>query len=189
MRQPPARTEDWALVIDRLLEGDQLACLQISRLVTGFLAGWRAYDFRDDWPDLVQEVLLVVFKVAQEGKIQKREASLGFIRTVAHHKFVDRLRLHLRCSEDQSLPWGGLIHAEEPEAQSGGRPEGLFDLRRALEKLPEQKRKILLAVYGEGKTYEQVARETGIPLGTLKRHLRDALAALRAHLEYEPDDG
>ncbi len=189
VRQPTARTEDWAVVIDRLLEGDHLACLQISRLVTGFLAGWRAYDFRDDWPDLVQEVLVVVITAAREGKIRRREASLGFIRTVARYKFVDRLRRHLRRSEDQCLPWGGLIQPEGPEAQSGGPREESFDLRRALEKLPEQKRKIVLAVYAEAKTYEQVAQETGIPLGTLKRHLRDALAALRAHLEYEPDDG
>jgi RNA polymerase sigma-70 factor (ECF subfamily) len=171
------------VVIDRLLEGDQLACLQISRLVTGFLARWRAYDFRDEWPDLVQEVLLVVITVAREGKIRNRAASLGYIRTVAHHKFVDRLRRHLRRSEDQSLPWGDVMQAEGLEARSGGSPEESFDLRLALEKLPEQKRKIVLGVYGEGKTVARVAQDTGTPLGTAKRHLRIGLAELRAHLD------
>ncbi len=189
VRQPTARTEDWAVVIDRLLEGDHLACLQISRLVTRFLAGWRAYDFRDDWPDLVQEVLVVVITAAREGKIRRREASLGFIRTVARHKFVDRLRRHLRRAEDQNLPWGDLIQPEGPEAQSGGPREESFDLRRALEKLPEQKRKIVLGVYAEGKTVAKVAQETGTPLGTAKRHLRISLAELGAHLVNKPDDG
>ena len=184
MRQAPQR-EDWAAVIDRLLEGDQLACLQISRLVTGFLVRWRAYDFRDDWPDLVQEVLLVVITVAREGKIRNREASFGYIRTVAHHKFVDRLRRHLGRPEDQSLPWGDVIQAEGFEAQSKGSPEGSLDLRLALEKLPEQKRAIIRSVYGEGKTYEQVAQETGTPLGTLKRYLGASLAELRAHFAEE----
>ncbi len=189
MRQRTERTEDWAVVIDRLLEGDQLACLQISRLVTGFLAGWRAYDFRNEWPDLVQEVRLVVITVAREGKIRNRETSLGYIRTVARHKFVDRLRRHLRFSEDQSLPWGDLIQAEGLEARSGGSPEESLDLRQALEKLPEQNRKIVLGVYGEGKTVAKVAEETGTPLGTAKRHLRVSLAELRAQLTKKPDVG
>ncbi len=177
------------MVIDRLLEGDRLACLQISQLVTGFLARWRAYDFRDDWPDLVQEVLLVVITVAREGKIRNPETSLGYIRTVARHKFVDRLRRHLRRSEDQSLPWGDRIQAEGFEAQRGGAPEESLDLRLALEKLTEQNRKIVLGVYDEGKTVAKVAQETGTPLGTTKRHLRVSLAELRAHLVMKTNDG
>lgn len=189
MHQRTERTEDWAVVIDRLLEDDPLACLQISRLVTGFLAGWRAYDFRDEWPDLVQDVLLVVFTAAREGRIRNRETSLGYIRTVARHKFVDELRRHLRRSEDQSLPWGDLIQADRLEARSGGSPEESFDLRLALEKLPEQKRKIVLGVYDEGKTVAKVAQETGTPLGTTKRHLRDSLVELRAHLVKKTNHG
>jgi RNA polymerase sigma factor (sigma-70 family) len=189
VHQRTERTDDWAEVIDRLVEGDQLACLQISRLVTGFLAGWRAYDFRDEWPDLVQEVLLVMITVAREGKIRNRGASFGFIRTVAHHKFVDRLRRHLRCSEDQSLPWGDVIEEVWFDAQSGGSPEESLDLRRAIDKLSEQQRKIVLGVYSEGKTVAKVAQETRTPLGTTKRHLRVSLAELRAHLLKKSDDG
>ena len=184
VRQIPQH-QDWAAAIDRLLEGDRLACLQISRLITGFLVGWRAYDFRDEWPDLVQEVLLVVITTAREGRIRRREASFGFIRTVAHHKFVDRLRRHLGRPEDQSLPWGDIIQAEGFEAQSRGSPEGSVDLLLAMEKLPEKRREIIHRVYGEGKTYEQVARETGTPLGTLKRYLGASLAELRAHFAEE----
>ena len=132
---------------------------------------------------------MVVITAAREGKIRRREASLGFIRTVARHKFVDRLRRHLRRSEDQSLPWGDVIQAEALEAHSGGAPEESIDLRRALEKLPEQNRKIVLGVYGEGKTVAKVAQETGTPLGTAKRHLRISLAELRAQLVNKPDDG
>ena len=36
-----------------------------------------------------------------------------------------------------------------------------------------------LAVYGNERTYEQAASDTGIPLGSLKRHLREGLARLR----------
>lgn len=181
------QSDDWAEIIDRLVEGDQLACLRISRLITELLARWRAYDFRDEWPDLVQEVLLVVFTAAREGKIRNPDAGLGFIRTVAHHKFIDRLRRRIRCSEDQSLPWDELIRAKHLEAESRRSAEESFDLRLALEKLPEQRRRIVLGVYGEGKTVAKMAQETGTPLGTTKRYLRVSLAELREDLESEMD--
>ena len=37
-------------------------------------------------------------------------------------------------------------------------------------------------IYAQGRTYEEVAASTGIPLGTMKRRLRDALASLRERL-------
>jgi DNA-directed RNA polymerase specialized sigma24 family protein len=39
-----------------------------------------------------------------------------------------------------------------------------------------------MAVYIRGLTYEEAARATGIPLGTLKHYLRDGLAQLRDEL-------
>jgi hypothetical protein len=37
-------------------------------------------------------------------------------------------------------------------------------------------------VYVEGNTYSEAAAATGIPLGSLKRHLREGLATLRTGL-------
>src|SRR5437879_11125765 len=36
--------KDWLAVLDRLLAGDRVAFLEVSRLVTGFLVQLRAYD-------------------------------------------------------------------------------------------------------------------------------------------------
>ncbi len=58
-------------------------------------------------------------------------------------------------------------------------PEVVVAMRLALSKLSEQQSAALLAVYGGGRTYEQAASDTGIPLGSLKRHLREGLARLR----------
>jgi RNA polymerase sigma-70 factor (ECF subfamily) len=174
-RQP---REDWAAVVDRLLEGDELACLKLSRLVTGFLASWRAYDFRDDWQDLVQEVLIAVVLGAREGRIRDRSAVAGYVRTIARHKFADRLKQHLGRSEDETLEWEQALEAGELPGQPA-RDDLVVGLRLSLEKLPERTRAVVYGVYGEGKTYEQVAQGTGTPLGTVKRYLRDGLAELR----------
>ena len=178
--------EDWAAALDRLLEGDAQACLKVSRLVGGLLAQWRAYDFRDEWPDVIQEVLLAVTMAARDGKIRDRKATGAYIRSVAHYKYMNHLRRRLGRKEDQPLPWEEATEATEWEP--GGFESGAdvsAEVRLALAKLPGHVARIVFGVYGQGKTYEQVAKETGTPLGTLKRHLRDGLAELRAQFGEE----
>ncbi|MFP6641731.1 MAG: glycosyltransferase [Myxococcota bacterium] len=51
-----------------------------------------------------------------------------------------------------------------------------------INRLPEKQREVVMGVHVYGKTYQQVVEETGIPLGSLKRHLRQGLSRLRANL-------
>ena len=60
--------------------------------------------------------------------------------------------------------------------------EGSLEIRDAILKLPEKQRLAVLSVYLEGRTYDEAARHTEIPLGSLKRYLRDGLATLQAEL-------
>lgn len=56
-------------------------------------------------------------------------------------------------------------------------------VRRALELLsPEQREPIELGFFG-GVTHEQIARQTGLPLGTVKTRMRTGLRRLRGALE------
>jgi RNA polymerase sigma-70 factor (ECF subfamily) len=176
------RTEDWGAVVERLLRGDRLALAQLTRLVNSLLARWNAYDFRDEWDDLIQEVLLAVAQAWREGRIRERDALFGFIRSTARFKFSDRLRAHLRLAEDETLPWQTLFDAGEEPAEETLAPELRRDLREALARLPERERRVVAAVHVEGRTYEEAAAATGIPLGSLKRHLRDGLSRLRETL-------
>jgi RNA polymerase sigma-70 factor (ECF subfamily) len=48
--------------------------------------------------------------------------------------------------------------------------------------LPVEAQRVLDGVYRQGKTYQEVSDEAGLPLGTMKRRLRDALEALRRRL-------
>ncbi len=177
--------EGWAGVVERMLAGDRAAQLRLARLVTGFLAHWGAYDFRAEWPDLVQDVLLAVIRATREGRVRKAEAVVGYVRSIAHHKLMDRLRAHVRHAEDSTEP----LEAEETAPGSAracpADQDVVTDVRRALERLPERKHRVLFAVYGEGKTYEQAAEETGIPLGSVKRYLREGMEALRREFTVE----
>jgi RNA polymerase sigma-70 factor (ECF subfamily) len=177
---------DWAGVVERMLAGDRAAQLRIARLVTGFLAHWGAYDFRAEWPDLVQDVLLAVVGAAREGRIAKPEAMVGYVRSIAHHKLMDRLRAHVRHAEEASAPVEEAVPlAGATSLRTAAKQDLVTDVRRALERLPERKRRVLFAVYGEGLSYEQAAEETGIPLGSVKRYLREGMQALRRDFAVE----
>jgi len=184
-----ATGEDWPAVMDALLEGDRAALLKLSRLITGFLRHWRAFDFRQDWEDLVQEVLVAAVEGVREGRVENRSAIAGYIRSIAYHKFNDRLRQHVSRHEDETLPWEE-EHADRNPGFFGRNPnpEVGVEVKRLLSKLPENQGEILLAVYGHGRTYEQVARDAQIPLGTLKRILRQGLARLREELSDALDE-
>jgi len=169
--------KDWLAVLGRLLAGDPVAFLEVNRLVTGFLVQLRAYDFRDEWDDLRQEVLLSVVANARAGRLRDPQAFFGYVRIITRNKFIDRLKARLRHHEKEALPW------DEETARSVAAPavrDGrVAELWRAVRDLPPEEQRVLDGVYRQGKTYEQVCTETGLPLGTMKRRLRDALLTLR----------
>ena len=184
------RHPNWPDVLARLLEGDRLAFMELGRLVTGFLVRQKVYDLRDEWEDLRQEVVLAVVAAARTGKLREPDALVGFVRTVARNKLADRLGARYRTHEMQGAPWEDV--ADELVDPSGRNVEDAIRaaaLWEAVEDLPAQERAAVLGVYLEGKTYEAVAAQTGIPLGTMKRRLRDALIALRARFDEESAKG
>ena len=173
---------DWASVIERMIAGDRLALAELIRLVNGFLTRWNAYDFRDEWDDLIQEVVFAAALAVRQGRLRERDAALGYLRSLARFKYVDRLKSQLRVRDQRALPWGELIERGDAVAANGLGEEARHDLRVALEHVPEKHRAPLLAVYVGGLTYEEAAASSGIPLGSLKRYLREGLAQLRVEL-------
>jgi len=174
--------EDWAAVLERLQEGDRAALLQLTRLVSSFLARWNAYDFRDEWEDLVQEVVVAAATALREGKLRDRRAAFGYLKSTARFKFADRLKRHLRVQEAESLPWEEVVESDLEPAGEAPDPALQRDLREALHALPEKQRRAVAAVYLEGHTYDEAVARTGIPLGSLKRYLQLGLRVLHEAL-------
>ncbi|MDH3213004.1 MAG: sigma-70 family RNA polymerase sigma factor [Myxococcales bacterium] len=183
-------SEDWNATVERLLAGDRVAFLEFNRLVTGFLTQLRAYDFREEWEDLRQEVLLAVVANVRAGRLRDPQAFVGYVKIITRNKFIDRLKRHLRHAEKETLPWDeetARAAAVASGAEAAGERAG--DLWAAVRELPGEQQRILEGIYVEGKTYREVSEATGIPLGTLKRWLRASLAALRARLAGAWEDG
>jgi RNA polymerase sigma-70 factor (ECF subfamily) len=108
---------------------------------------------------------------------------MTWICTIAHRRAVDRVRseeAHARRDER---------YVVEVPPEPASVPEIVIDdldrvrVRRALEVLtPVQRESVELAYYG-GYTHVEVASLLGLPLGTVKTRIRDALIRLRGSLE------
>jgi RNA polymerase sigma-70 factor (ECF subfamily) len=176
---------DWTEIQGRLLAGDRLAFLEINRLITGFLVQLRAYDFREEWDDLRQEIMMSVVANARAGRLRDPKAFVGYVRIITRNKFVDRLKVRLRHHEKDHLPW------DDASKEATVRPaeEGREELWSAVRELPEEQRRVIEGVYLEGRTYQEVSETTGIPLSTMKRRLQAGLQALRQRFGAVPGDG
>jgi len=172
--------EDWLAIQEQLLAGERLAFLKLNRLITGVLCQLRAYDFRDEWEDLRQEVLLSVVKNSRAGRLRDPKAFVGYVRIITRNKFVDRLKAKLRRREGEALPWDEETARAAVTSLTHEDPgEGAREVWAAVGGLPEATRLLIKGIYGEGKTYQEMSAETGIPLGTMKRRLREGLDLLR----------
>jgi len=122
--------------------------------------------------DLVQDTLeraWVKFHLYREGTDLR-----AWLFTVMHNVHVNRVRA-ARATEplDEELP---------EMAQRGTQGDALVlrDLDRAIVRLPDEQREVLLLVTLEDMSYDDVARTLGIPIGTVMSRLSRAREKMRA---------
>ncbi|NOT29683.1 MAG: sigma-70 family RNA polymerase sigma factor [Planctomycetes bacterium] len=123
--------------------------------------------------DLVQEIFIDIWKSA--GRFDPSQASeTTFIATIARRRVIDRQRQAARAPKLEVVEEASASREEPGFAQIDLGDEA----RRAKAALallkPEQRRLILMAVV-EGLTHAEIATATGIPLGTVKSHIRRGL--------------
>jgi RNA polymerase sigma-70 factor (ECF subfamily) len=125
--------------------------------------------------DLVQDIFIEIWRKADRYDAS-RASETTFIATIARRRVIDRRRRDARGAEQdlENVPEAVLASADPGFARVEHGDEARR-ARAALEMLqPDQRRVILLAVV-EGLTHRSIARATGIPLGTVKSHIRRGL--------------
>jgi RNA polymerase sigma-70 factor (ECF subfamily) len=127
--------------------------------------------------EVAQEVLLEVWRNAASFD-PERGSAFAWVMTLAHRRAVDRVRSVQKESERErrtaaaEVPYDEVAEAVESSLEHER-------IRRCLGSLTTlQRESVTLAYYG-GYTYGQVAVLLGVPSGTIKTRMRDALIRLR----------
>jgi RNA polymerase sigma-70 factor (ECF subfamily) len=126
--------------------------------------------------DLAQEAFVRAWKNLQ--RLESPAAFGGWLRQIALNVWLDFARR--RSVPVAALPDGDV--AGEPVVMDGG---PAIDLERALAALRPPERVCIVLAVAEGMSHAEVARATGIPLGTVKSHIARGTAKLRTLLEPE----
>jgi RNA polymerase sigma-70 factor, ECF subfamily len=127
--------------------------------------------------EVTQEVLLEVWRNAAKFDATRGSAT-AWVMTLAHRRAVDRVRSVQKESERErrvaaaDIPYDEVIEAVESSLERER-------VRRCLNALTEVQRESVTLAYYRGYTYGQVASLLGVPTGTVKTRMRDALIRLR----------
>ncbi len=169
-------------LIERFKAGDPDAVRMIYREHAGAVhtvARSIVHD-RELAADVVQQTFVKAWRAARSFEGNRQLAP--WLYAIARHTAIDMLRAETKPTR------GG--HA--PETDVGVQPETFertwerFEVRRAIDALPELEREVVCLSHMEGHTHEAIADRLGIPIGTVKSRSGRAhrrLAAALVHLD------
>ncbi len=136
----------------------------------------------DAWAadDLVQDTLE---RACDRWQLWKAGSDLrAWLFTLMHNLFIDGARRALRQA-------GQRVDIDDAAPELAAPPAStdlVLDLQRCLLRLPEEQREVLLLVTLQDLSYEEVARVTGTPIGTVMSRLSRARSRLRELMDGAP---
>ena len=186
-----------ALAISMMLEQDR----QISEAVEQQRSRLKSFISRrvadpSDVEDILQEVF---FELVEAYRLMKPvETASAWLLRVARNRIIDQFRkkkpvpladLNVESEE------GEMLSLEEFLPSSDAGPEAAYaravlieELENALEELPEQQRRVFIEHEIEGRSFKELAAETGVSLNTLLSRKRYAVLHLRQRLQSVYDE-
>lgn len=170
-------------LLDRIARKDEEALEELRGQTALMLAAYIRRIVRDAWnvDEVLQDVYLYVWLHAA-GYRRERGTPLNWLHMLARSRALDSYRRNRTGSrvsslEEQVRP---LPCVEGPPA-----PEEVWrhaQVRRGVRELPADQSRLIGLAFVEGYTHSEIARSTGLPLGTVKTRIRAALNRLEERL-------
>jgi RNA polymerase sigma-70 factor, ECF subfamily len=173
----------------RLVARDERALVELIEVATPWLLGLTQSMLRDQ--DDAEEVVLEVFRIAWDrvGSLgDEHDGLMPWLLRIARNRAIDRLRRRGRwrrkAERAAALGAVGPAAAQFREPDESAQPGWHVheSVHTALKTLPEEQQAVVQLAYFGGLTHSEIAKELGIPMGTVKTRLRLAFDKLRVML-------
>jgi RNA polymerase sigma factor (sigma-70 family) len=142
----------------------------------------RRLGVHQDAEDVTQQVFVRAWR-GRAGLDPERGALGGWLVGITRRQIADRLALRSREHELANRA-GRLSLRPTPMPMPDDVVEALV-VADGLDHLPAQVRMVMRLAFFDDLTHQQIAAITGLPLGTVKSHLRRGLERLRRHWQKE----
>jgi RNA polymerase sigma factor (sigma-70 family) len=144
-----------------------------------------------DAEDILQEVF---YELVQTYRLMKPVEQVGaWLFRVARNRIIDRFRKRrpevagsntaVGQEEGEMFPWEDLLPSPDAGPEAAYAREVLMDeIEVAVDELPEEQRAVFIAHEIEGKSFNEMAAETGLSVNTLLSRKHYAVVYLRRRL-------
>jgi RNA polymerase sigma-70 factor (ECF subfamily) len=129
--------------------------------------------------DCAQDAFVAAFERITE--FRGEGAFAGWVKKIAARQYLRRLQRERRLAAIAA-------EAGEIEITGAGSADGRIDLDEGLRALSEAERLCVTLCFGAGLSHAEASEALGLPLGTVKSHVKRGLDKLRARLAPEAGD-
>ena len=171
-------------VAARLVEGDETALEEIYGRWSALVHTFALRSLRDphDAEDVTQQVFVAAWR-SRHNLTPSPSALPSWLIGIARHKISDVRAARSRdAGRVAAVAAGPDAHITTLESADGEIADRLV-VRQAVEELPDPRRTIVFLAFWEERSHAEIAETTGLPLGTVKSHVRRGLIHIHQQLE------
>ncbi|MGC4867292.1 RNA polymerase sigma factor [Micromonospora sp. DT53] len=148
----------------------------VLHLATSMLAN------RSDAEDVTQATFVAAW-LGRDTFDPAKGSLIGWLLGIGRRKVIDRMRASARETRVVET-----VRQLPEQAQTDPDPDRVVDrlvIADELARLPDDQRRMLELAFYDDLTHQQIATVTGVPLGTVKSHIRRGMASLKRRWEVD----
>ena len=140
----------------------------------------RILENEDDAYEVVQDTFFQIYKTIERVDPERKFSTYAF--EIAKNTSISVLRKRKRTV---SLEMAEDIEDDESLLERVSRADDSVFIRRKIEQLPEKYKSVITLYYFDDVSYEEISQTLGLPVNTVRTHLKRAKSILKKELSHE----